>query len=156
MAFIFKDASGYLVKLITPGDLVQSLEIDVTLIKSSKEKLENFYTDDLRDVDTLNYPPHKGDVLRWDGSNWISQRGYTFYEFNTTASDGQNDFELYDDETGDPIKADKIRVYRDGVKVRDSEYSINENGDHSVLHLNQAASEDEWISAEIVRLVEQN
>jgi hypothetical protein len=147
MAFIFKDASGHIVKLITPGNLTEDMEIDVTLTGTIPPDAS---IDDLADVDTLTNPPQKGQVLKWDGSHWVPKPEPFDLHFNTDASDGQTDFHLKDDSTGHDIKARTIRVFRDGIKIKDSEYSLIQHTTYTTVRLDNPCSDNEWISIEII------
>ena len=88
---------------------------------------------------TLNTPASENDIVIVMSATGVED--YTEYNFDATA--GQTDF------TVSNRVFSKFRVYKDGVRVRDNQYSISDNGTDTTVTFNTAMSGGEWILLDV-------
>ena len=91
----------------------------------------------LADVDTTGAA--SGDLLRFNGTNWVK---ITEKASDFTAAASQTDFVV----TGEIFSTAK--VYQNGVLLRDTDYSIADDGTDTTVTLGTAATSGDWVRVE--------
>ncbi len=96
--------------------------------------------DDISDVDTTTAAPTNGQVLAWDGTNWVPGNNIVTYEkFDFDATVGQTDFIIL----GQVLTL--VEVLSNGIDVRDTNFSVSDDGTDTTIILSTAATAGDWI-----------
>jgi hypothetical protein len=101
--------------------------------------------DDLDDVDLSTNPPAVGQLLKWDGNNWVpSDKSDRRYIEDFTAPSGSSGFIISKVfESGDE------NIFINGILIKPSVYSITTNLNDTTLSFNSDLNEGDWVRAEV-------